>query len=87
MELKNLSVNQKKTYTTPSVYFISIDNKNISALGLKINFFDRKTPSGFYPEGVLMELAVGGDDGNRTHVRKPLGMTFFVDSLLFEILR
>ena len=29
----------------------------------------------------------GGADGNRTHVRKPLGMTFFVDSLLFEIPR
>ena len=28
---------------------------------------------------------VGGGDGNRTRVRKPLDMTFSVDSLFFEI--
>ena len=42
--------------------------------------------SGYHCKETLYSVSLhGGDDGNRTHVRKPLGLTFFVDSLLFEI--
>ena len=35
------------------------------------------------PNGV--PFAIGGDEENRTPVRKPIHTTFFVDSLLFKI--
>ena len=33
----------------------------------------------------MAPFAIGGDEGNRTPVRKPIPITFFVDSLLFKI--
>ena len=38
-------------------------------------------------EGVALQLLLlfGGDEENRTPVRKPIHTTFFVDSLLFQI--
>ena len=78
------------------IIFLQIQKKELIApfslfgggVGFKTEHRHRGMKFGFALHSVdnwVQALPAGGDEENRTPVRKPLDITFFVDSLLFRI--
>ena len=70
----------------PQRHPLSIDG----SVGVKAEYHHRGIKFGIAPPSPNnweRQLAAGGDEENRTPVRKSLDITFFVGSLLFKIPR